>query len=74
MDEIYENFKDLEKDLPIKIIVSNPTNNNQYKKILLEKVENTYHISKYTEKQVFNENISEAILINKLIEYLDIFK
>ncbi len=41
-----------------KLIISNPVSKqNQYKKITAEKKRDGYQISKYTEKQVFHENV-----------------
>jgi len=55
IDEILEL---LHKEMPIKVIASNPINNTiKYKRILFEKIKDIYYISKYTEKQSFNENI-----------------
>lgn len=39
-----------------KIIISNKTN-GKYRKIDIIKTNENYHISKYTETQVFNENL-----------------
>lgn len=56
------------KENPLKIIASNPSSKTcQYKKILFEKIRDKYHISKYTEKQVFNENIN----VEKLDKYIN---
>ena len=41
-----------------KIIISNPASKqSEYKKITAEKKTGYFHVSKYTEKQVFHENI-----------------
>lgn len=58
----------------IKIIVSNPDKQSAYKKIVIENKSDKYLISKYTEKQVFNENISTNALRQKLNEYIQEFK
>ena len=54
-------------DTPIKIIFSNCISGD-YKKITFERIKDKFYISKYTEKQVFNENIFFSDLIDKIIE------
>ena len=60
LDEEFLNWLDnLISDNPIKIVVSNKaTSNYEYKKITLDKINNKFNISKYTEKQVFNSRIA----------------
>lgn len=55
-----------------KIIISNPmTKSEEYKKIAIEKKGKTYQIAKYTEKQVFHENITDDELLNRIFEIAD---
>ena len=55
-----------------KIIISNPfSKSEEYKKITVEKKEKNYQISKYTEKQVFHENITVEVLANRLVELVE---
>jgi SAM-dependent methyltransferase len=50
-----------------KLIISNPTEkSNQFRKIVIEKKKNGYQSSKYTEKQVFHDNISAHSLFDYL--------
>ena len=63
----------IKNDLPIKLIVSNPKN-AEFKKIIFEKINNKYHISKYTETQVFNENVDADYLEKYLLVLLDKYK
>ena len=52
-----------------KIIISNPfSKSEEYKKIIIESKEKGYQIAKYTEKQVFHENISKDELLNCCVE------
>ena len=52
-----------------KIIISNPGSKaNDIKKIVVDKKSDGYQISKYTQKQVFHENISEKLIKDKCIE------
>lgn len=53
---------------PTKIIISNPqTKNGEYKKIIIEQKSSSYQISKYTQKQVFHDNIESALLAQSLL-------
>ncbi len=55
-----------------KIIISNPaTKSEEYKKIVVENKGKTYQVSKYTQKQVFHENIQQAVLLNRCIELIE---
>lgn len=46
------------EEKPYKIILSKPKNKNElYKKTVIELHTSYYQISRYTEKQVFHENI-----------------
>lgn len=52
-----------------KIIISNPlSKSTEYKKIIIENKGKNYQISKYTEKQVFHENVRAEELLNRCIE------
>lgn len=51
-----------------KIIISNPINKSEeYKKIIIENKGKTYQIAKYTEKQVFHENLSLEELAERCV-------
>ena len=51
-----------------KIIISNPfSKSEEYKKIIIENKGNTYQISKYTDKQVFHENIGREELLDRCL-------
>ena len=55
-----------------KIVISNPaTKSEEYKKIIVEKKENKYQISKYTPKQVFHENILQEEVLERCVELID---
>lgn len=52
-----------------KIIISNPlSKSEEYKKVIIENKGKTYQIAKYTEKQVFHENISLEELGDRCVE------
>lgn len=53
----------------LKIIISNPINKSTaYNKIVIENKSGSFHISKYTEKQVFHENVFEDELPQKVFD------
>ncbi len=58
-------------DSPAKIIVSKPPKNFEYRKICLLKKESGYQIEKYTEKQVFHENISDKIALERCTDFFN---
>ena len=49
-----------------KIILSNPAKDAEYKKIVAEKKESGYQLSKYTDTQVFHENTSPSDTLARL--------
>lgn len=52
-----------------KIIISNPfTKSEEYKKIIIENKGKNFQIAKYTEKQVFHENILLEELLDRCVE------
>ena len=55
-----------------KIIISNPfSKSEEYKKIIIENKGKSYQIAKYTEKQVFHENVRRENLLEKCFEIAD---
>lgn len=52
--------KIFEADSPFKIVVSKPPKDGDFRKINLVKKQNGYQAEKYTEKQVFHENLSDG--------------
>lgn len=59
----------------IKIIVSNPINNNpKYKKFLFENKINHYMVNSYTEKQSFTTNIDIPTIIDQLCDCINHYK
>lgn len=54
-----------------KLIISNPSlKSTEVKKISIDKKSKGFQISRYTEKQVFHENISEEVLVEKSLELI----
>ena len=59
MSELNQYLETMLKAVPHKIIISNPfSKSEEYKKIVVENKGKNYQIAKYTDKQVFHENIS----------------
>ena len=75
MEELKTAINEITADDIIKIVVSNKLNKDvEYNKINIMLKENKkkqyYQIEKYTDKQVFHENIEIEELGNKLLEYV----
>ncbi len=69
MQELQHYVNQILKDDIVKIIISNPINKTEnYKKIVIEKKENGFQISKYTEKQVFHDNVSLCGLEENILQ------
>lgn len=69
MYDINKILDDIVADGLIKVIISNPLSKSEtFKKSVIEHKTNSFQISKYTEKQVFHENISEDNLSGVLYE------
>lgn len=72
MNELRQYIEFMLKAIPQKIIISNPfSKSEEYKKILIENKGKTYQIARYTEKQVFHENVSLEELGEKCFEIAD---
>ncbi|NMF05431.1 class I SAM-dependent methyltransferase [Clostridium beijerinckii] len=76
MEELKKAIKEIIEDNVIKLVISNKTNKNfEYNKIVIYLKENNkrtyYQIEKYTDKQVFHENIDTDILEERIIEYVE---
>ncbi len=66
MSELQEYLNIIFSEEPTKTVISKPAKKSQlYKKIIIEKKAQYYQISKYTEKQVFHENLNT----DKVIEF-----
>ena len=68
MSELSQYLENMLKADLRKIIISNPfSKSEEYKKIIIENKGNTYQISKYTDKQVFHENIGREELLDRCL-------
>lgn len=69
MTELQQYIQTMLKADVKKIIISNPfSKSEEYKKIIVERKEKNYQIAKYTEKQVFHENVTKETLENRCVE------
>ena len=72
MPEVNEYIlKIFENDI-VKAVISKPANKNcEYRKITIAKMSNSYQVAKYTEKQVFHENISADKIAERCVELIE---
>ncbi len=69
MNNLLPCFQTIISDGAHRLIISKPrTKNEEYKKIVIEQKKNYYQISKYTEKQVFHENVAADELAARCAE------
>lgn len=76
MENLIKAIDEITQDDIIKIVISNKVNKDvEYNKITFVYKETNkkqyYQIEKYTDKQVFHENIDKNDLKNKVLEYLE---
>lgn len=72
MDELWQYLSLMIQADVEKIIVSNPcTKTEEYKKIVIERLNGVFQISKYTEKQVFHENITRESILERCVELIN---
>ncbi len=68
MTELQQYISTMLKATPQKLILSNPFGKSEeYKKIIVENKGKTYQVAKYTDKQVFHENITQEDLLERVI-------
>ncbi len=71
MNTIEEAVQNVMESSPDKLVISKPAKKSgAYKKIVIERKKDYYQIAKYTEKQVFHENVQSDILEQKCMEWL----
>ncbi|MBQ4563690.1 MAG: SAM-dependent methyltransferase [Lachnospiraceae bacterium] len=69
MTELLSCFQTITADAVRKLTISKPrTKSEAYKKIVIEQKRDYYQISKYTEKQVFHENVASDELATRCTE------
>lgn len=68
MTELHQYLTSMRKAQVQKIILSSPfSKSEEYKKIIIENKGKTYQIAKYTDKQVFHENIKHEELLDRCL-------
>ncbi|MFW2490531.1 class I SAM-dependent methyltransferase [Clostridium chromiireducens] len=75
MEDLKKAIDEIVKEDIIKVVISNKANKNfEYNKITIMLKENNnkkyYQIEKYTDKQVFHENIDADVLSDKILDYV----
>lgn len=69
MQQLEQYFQQILNDDVYKLIISNPRKKElEYKKIVIEKKSDYFQIAKYTEKQVFHENVKISELAGRCTE------
>lgn len=64
MNNLKQLLTDMFQGAPDKVIISKPSvKSSQYRKIVLLRKKNFYQIEKYTEKQVFHENVDSSAAV-----------
>ena len=68
MQELFQYIQSILNADVQKIIISNPfSKSEEYKKIIIENKGKNYQVAKYTEKQVFHENIAQEDLLERTV-------
>ncbi|MCI8663184.1 MAG: SAM-dependent methyltransferase [Hungatella sp.] len=72
MDSLKDYITRIFTDHPYKIVISKPVGKTEaYKKIVIDQKDGYYQLAKYTDKQVFHENIKEDNLPARCLEFLE---
>lgn len=71
MEEMKQYLREMLTDTLTKMVISNPkVKSEEYKKIVVNRKKNGFQIEKYTEKQVFHENVTRDALYARCAELL----
>lgn len=72
MSELKEYINRIFESKPHKLVISKPANKqSEFKKITVELLPKYYQIAKYTEKQVFHENITKENIAERCFELVE---
>ena len=70
--ELYQYLQQIFSEQIHKVVISHPkTKSETYKKISIQRKKDYFQIEKYTEKQVFHENIKETELLERCFAFID---
>lgn len=72
MSELQSFLDTIFGDNPSKIIISKPPKNAEYRKLCVLKKANGYQLEKYTEKQVFHENLSTEKAVLRCADFFEL--
>lgn len=70
MNEIILYLEKIFGDIPSKIVISKPTAGSEFRRVTAVKAMNGYRFEKYTEKQVFHENLPDGDAPRRCAELL----
>lgn len=71
MSELEKIILEIVKDAIVKMIISKPAEkSNPYKKVVIERKKDYFQAAKYTEKQVFHDNVKPEALAEYLMELI----
>ncbi len=70
MNEFLLHLETIFEDIPSKIVISKPPKSSEYRRVCLLKKESGYQLEKYTEKQVFHENLSAENALKRCADFL----
>ena len=75
MDEIKRYLEEMITEALVKMVISNPkSKSEEYRKIVVNRKKNGFQIEKYTEKQVFHENITLDTLLVRCFELVGAYR
>ena len=75
MDEIKRYLEEMITEALVKMVISNPkSKSEEYRKIVVNRKKNGFQIEKYTEKQVFHENITLDALLVRCFELVGAYR
>lgn len=71
MSELEKSIQEIVKESIVKMIISKPVQkSNPYKKVVIERKQEYFQAAKYTEKQVFHDNVKPELLAGYLTELI----
>lgn len=71
MEHIIQYLKKMKEARVTRLVISNPANKEEeYKKLVIEQTGSGFQIEKYTQKQVFHENIKPELFVERCAELI----